>query len=196
MPIVSALRAAGRDSVAVELDGAPWRVLPLEAVVRAGLTTGADLDRGRARTLARERRRLAALTAATDALRRRDLSERGLQARLVRRGVPAVERERALETLRRAGLVDDDRFARRRAEALDERGYGDAFILDDLERQGVAYDAAQAAIEALRPEPERAAAELARRGGGLPAARALARRGFSEESLEGVVARDWPAELG
>jgi SOS response regulatory protein OraA/RecX len=196
VPIVTALRAAGSGRVAVELDGASWRVLPLEAVVRAGLTVGAELDRGRARTMARERRRLAALAAASRALRARDLSEHGLHMRLARRGVAPVERERAVQTLRRAGLVDDDRFAHRRAETLADRGYGDAFIRDDLERQGVGHDAAEAAIGALRPEHERAVDELVRRGGGLRGGRALARRGFSEESLEGVVARDGPAELG
>ena len=40
MAIVSALRAEPRGRVAVELDGASWRVLPAEAVIRAGLAVG------------------------------------------------------------------------------------------------------------------------------------------------------------
>jgi SOS response regulatory protein OraA/RecX len=182
--------------VAVELDGAAWRVLPLEAVVRAGLSVGVELDRGRARLLARERRRLAAVAIASGALRHRDMSERALRERLVRRRVAPAERDRAIETFRRAGLVDDARFALRRAETLAARGYGDAFIRDDLERQGVAPDRIHEALEALDAEDARAAAELARRGGDLRAVRALARRGFTQESLEGVVARDGLAELG
>lgn len=193
---VTALRSSGRGRVAVELDGGPWRTLPLEAVVRAGLAVGATLDRERARILARERRRLAALAAATGALRRRDMSRRALDERLAQRGIAPAERRRTVETLGRAGFVDDERFARSRAEALANRGYGDAFIADDLERRGVEAAAIRAALESLDPESERAFAELERRGGGPRAARALARRGFATESLEHVVARQWPAELG
>ena len=72
MPVVTALRSAGPGKVAVELDGGCWRTLPLEAVVRAGLVAGGELDGGRARTLARARRRLAALEIAAAALRRHD----------------------------------------------------------------------------------------------------------------------------
>jgi regulatory protein len=193
---VTALRSAGRGRVGVELDGVAWRVLPLEAIVRAGLGVGVELDRGRARTLATERRRLAALAVASGALRQRDLSERALSDRLARRRIPPAERERAVETFRRAGLLDDERFARRRAEALAERGYGDAFIRHDLERQGVQPEVVREAVDALEAEADRAAAELARRGADLRAARALARRGFAPESLEGLVARHLPAELG
>ena len=39
-PVVTALRARGRGRVAVELDGAPWRTVPLEAVYAAGLAVG------------------------------------------------------------------------------------------------------------------------------------------------------------
>jgi hypothetical protein len=44
------------------------------------------------------------------------------------------------------------------------------------------------ALEALEPEEERARGAAAALGGGTRAARALARRGFSEESLEAVPA--------
>ena len=37
MPTVTALRDDRRGRVAVELDGAPWRVLPLDVVARAGI---------------------------------------------------------------------------------------------------------------------------------------------------------------
>src|SRR6266511_748438 len=60
MAVVTALRAAGRGRVRVELDGQAWRVLPLEPVVRAGLAEGVELDRARLRTLARELRRACA----------------------------------------------------------------------------------------------------------------------------------------
>ena len=64
MPRVTALRRDRHGHVAVELDGAYWRTLPLDAVLRAGLAVGTELDRPRARTVRRELRRAAALAAA------------------------------------------------------------------------------------------------------------------------------------
>ena len=53
MAVVTALRERPRGRVDVELDGAPWRTLPADAVVRSGLLVGRALDRPTARTLAR-----------------------------------------------------------------------------------------------------------------------------------------------
>jgi regulatory protein len=185
---VTALRADRPGRVAVELDGARWRTLPLEAVVKARLTAGVVLDRERARTLARERRRLAALDTAVSALRRRDRSAAELAARLEARGIAPTEREGALETLGRAGLVDDERVARDRAAALAERGSGDDLIRDDLEQRGIGPDAIAAALAALAPESERAAAIVVRRGASARTARMLAARGFGEEAVHAAVA--------
>jgi len=185
---VTALRAAGAGRVAVELDGDRWRTLPLEAVLRAGLDVGRPVDRQRARGLARELRRLEALGVATRALRRRQRSTQELEERLAERGVAPRERERALATLASSGLVDDERFARARAEALAARGSGDALIRDDLERRGVATDAVEHALAALQPERERAAALVARRGPGPRTARYLAARGFDEDAVAEAVA--------
>jgi len=196
MAVVTALRIAGSRSVAVELDGVRWRTLPLEAVVRAALAVGGELDRPRARTLARERRRLAALEVAARALRSRDRSEQDVRARLERQGVPANERDRAVETLASAGVLDDRRYAAGRAESLARRGYGDAAIRADLERGGVDAERIAAALEELEPERDRAETQLVRLGGGLRALRSLARRGFAEESLEGLVAAPDLTELG
>ncbi len=196
MAVVTALRVAGRRSVAVELDGVRWRTLPLEAVVRAALAVGGELDRPRARTLARERRRLAALEVAARALRSRDRSEQDVRARLERQGVPANERDRAVETLASAGVLDDRRYAAGRAESLARRGYGDAAIRADLERGGVDAERIAAALDELEPERDRAETQLVRLGGGLRALRSLARRGFAEESLEGLVAAPDLTELG
>jgi len=193
---VTALRASGRRSVAVELDGDRWRTLPLEAVVRAGLVAGTELERRQIRVLARERRRLGALQAAVAAVRHRDRSEEDVRTRLERRGVPAGDRERALGTLRRAGVLDDERYAHSRAEGLARKGYGDAAIRNDLERSGVAPDRIAAAIEALPPESERAAEQARRLGGGLRAARSLARRGFGDDVVESIVAAADATELG
>jgi SOS response regulatory protein OraA/RecX len=195
MAVVTALRARG-SRVAVELDGSPWRTLPLEAVVRAGLAEGCELHRERARMLARERRRLRALDLAARALRSRDRSERELLEGLAARGVPPAERGETLATLQRAGLVDDARFAASRAAALAERAYGDAAIRHDLEQRGLATAVVAEALASLAPEPERAATLAGRFGGGLRGARALARRGFGDEALEGLIAGDEGAGVG
>jgi regulatory protein len=195
MAVVTALRVRG-GRVAVELDGSPWRTLPLEAIVRAGLAEGCELHRERARALARERRRLRALDVAAQALRTRDRSERELDDRLAARGVGAADREQALATLQRAGFVDDARFARTRAARMADRGYGDAAIRHDLEQRGLAAEAVAEAVASLAAEPERVAALAGRYGGGVRAARALARRGFGDDALEDLIAGDEGGAVG
>ena len=98
-----------------------------------------------------------AVEPALRALRYRDRSAAELDARLERRGVGEAEREQALETLERIGYVDDERFARTRAEQLADRGSGDALIRHDLEGRGLAAELVEAALAALEPERERAA---------------------------------------
>lgn len=186
-PRVTALRAERGARVRVELDGEPWRVLPLEAVVRAGLAVGIELDRPRARTLGRELRRVGAVKAATRALARRDRPEAELTAHLAARGVAPAARRETVDALERAGYVDDARFAAGRAAALAERGYGDAAIRFDLERQGVDAGPTDEALAALAPEEHRAAAIVARDGSSPRVARRLAARGFDADTVEAVL---------
>jgi len=182
--VVTALRSAGSgDRVRVELDGTLWRTLPLEVVVRAGLATGRPLERTQLRSHE-------ALRASTGALRHRDLSSRELEERLRRRDVAPADRDAAIEALRSAGLLDDERAARSRARSLAERGYGNAAIRADLERRGVAGETIEAAVGELEPESERAAAVVVRRGGGASTARLLARRGFAEDVVETAMAAE------
>lgn len=184
MPTVTALRDVRRGRIAVELDGAPWRTLPVDVVARAGLIEGRILDRAALRLLRRELRRAEAIALASKTLSRRDLTKQGLRRRLERAAVAPATAEESLDVLTRAGFVDDARFAHGRARALAERGYGDAAIRHDLERQGVEGSLAEAALEELEPELERARDLVRRRGPGLKTARFLASKGFGEEALE------------
>jgi regulatory protein len=159
----------------------------VDAVVRAGVLVGRELDRPTARALARALRRSEALRTAGRALRSRDLSAKALEERLARRSVAPAARAEAVEVLAQAGLVDDARFAAGRADALAGRGYGDAAIRADLERQGVGREPAETAIAGLEPEPDRAARLTARRGRSLATARYLAAHGFEAESVEAAV---------
>ena len=184
--VVTALRELPRGKVDVELDGAPWRRVPADAVVRAGLLVGRTLDRETARALGRELRRSAALARATRALAARDRSRQGLDDRLAAAGVAAEPRREALETLERVGLVDDVRFAAGRAAARVGRGHGDAAIRFDLERQGLADEIVAEALAGLEPERERARRLAERRGRGPKTARWLAGRGFEPDTVEEV----------
>jgi SOS response regulatory protein OraA/RecX len=185
---VTALRAAGRGRVRVELDGVAWRTLPLEAVARAGISQGTDLDRARIRTLARELRRARALGVAGRALARRDLSEQRVRERLARAGIAQAGADEAVGALRGVGVLDDRRFASSRAAALAERGLGDAAIRFDLERQGIRAAALEAALSEVEPERDRAERIVSSRGGGAATARYLARRGFGEDAIEAAEA--------
>ena len=184
MPTVTALRENRRGRVAVALDGAPWRVLPVDVVVRAELFEGRMLDRAALRVVRRELRRAEALAVAGRALRARDLSRRRLAERLEQRAVPPAVAAESLSALARAGLVDDARVAQTRAEALAGRGWGDEAIRHRLRSEGIDEPVVQTAVAALDPESERARSLIARRGTGPRTARYLAGRGFGEESVE------------
>jgi regulatory protein len=131
-----------------------------------------------------------ALDLATRALARRDFSERGLRERLVGAGVDETDLDEAVAALRRTGALDDARFAHRRAQALAERGKGDAVVRFDLERQGLEPELVEEALAALEPERERARRIIARHGTGPKTARLLASRGFDHDVLEAAVASD------
>jgi SOS response regulatory protein OraA/RecX len=185
---ISALRERPRGRVEIELDGERWRTVPAGVVVRAGLAVGQVLDRPTAGVLARELRKARAFKGATRALAARDRSRASLDERLARAGFPADARAEALDALQRAGLVDDARLARSRADALAARGYGDAAIKARLAQEGVSGDLALAALEALEPERDRVR-ELFERDGGSPRVlRRLAARGFDRETLAELAA--------
>jgi SOS response regulatory protein OraA/RecX len=184
--VVTALCERKRGRVAVELDGQPWRVLPTDAVVRAGLAVGRPLDRPRARELAREVRRSKALVAATRSLAASDRSRRALEQRLAQAGHSAAAREDAIASLARAGALDDARLAHSRAELLARRGYGDGAIQADLRRRQVAPEAAASAVAALEPEIERLRGTLENEILTPALLRRLAGRGFSRDTLEEV----------
>lgn len=137
-----------------------------------------------------EARAVDAFDVAVRALGAADRTAAELDARLERKGVPAPDREEALERLGRLGYLDDGRVARNRAEQLAARGSGDALVRDDLGRRGVGADEIEAALAELEPEPERAARLVAERGLNPKTARYLASRGFAGETIAALVARD------
>jgi SOS response regulatory protein OraA/RecX len=187
VPTVTALRDDRRGRVAVELDGAPWRVLPVDVVVRSGLSEGRLLDRPTLRSVRRELRRAEALAVAGRALRRRDLSRRRLAERLERAEVAPAAAAESLTALEGAGFVDDERVARARSGALAERGWGDEAIRRRLLGEGFDEPVVAAAIAGLEPESDRSRGVIDRRGAGPRTARYLAGRGFGEEAVEAAL---------
>jgi SOS response regulatory protein OraA/RecX len=177
-PTVTGLRERKRGRIAVELDGRPWRVLPADAIVRAGLAVGRRLDRDAARELARGMRSARALAAATRSLAASDRSQQALEQRLAFAGHPVAAREDAIATLDRAGLLDDARVADSRAELLARRGYGDDAI------RLIPAEAAADAIAALEPELDRARRLFAGQSVTPAVLRRFAGRGFSRDTLD------------
>jgi SOS response regulatory protein OraA/RecX len=182
--VVTGLRELRGGRVAVELDGARWRTLPLDVAARVRLGAGEELDRPRLRELACELRRARALDAALRAIARREQTAAELDSRLRRRRVAPSLRAETVERLAAAGLLDDERYALRRAESLAERGHGDASITWRLARDGVSAEAAAAAVAALPGELERARRLVEARGAGHRTARELTRRGFGEDAVQ------------
>jgi SOS response regulatory protein OraA/RecX len=185
-PTVTGLRERKRGRVAVELDGAPWRVLPTDAVVRAGLGVGRPLDRSTARDLARELRRARALAQATRLLAASGRSRRELEQRLARARHSDSARAEAVGALERAGVLDDARLAESRAELLARRGYGDAAIRADLSRRLIPAEEAARAVAALEPELARIRRLFEGQAVTPALLRRLAGRGFSRDTLEEI----------
>lgn len=186
LPRLTAIRRARPGRVALQVDGRPWRVVPDDVLVRSGLAVGVELDRATLRRFRQELRRAEALATAGRALARRDLSLAGVEDRLSRARVAPPARAAAVAALERAGIVDDERFARGRALSLAERGWGDAAIAARLEAEGVAAGQVAAGLDELPDEGTRAVQLVT----GLERRKAwalLARRGFGEEAIERAI---------
>jgi SOS response regulatory protein OraA/RecX len=137
-----------------------------------------------------------ALDQALRALRHRDRSTVEIDRYLESRGITDDERQTALETLVRTDLIDDRRYAERRAQSLADRGAGDALIRHELAHAGLDPDVVDGALVSLRPERERAEEIVARRGTGPKTARYLTGKGYSYDVVESVIAPSPREALG
>ena len=137
-----------------------------------------------------------AVECALHALRHRDRTEAEIEEHLCARGFSEREREVAVETLRRTGLVSDERFAKARASSLAERGSGNTLIRSKLVEAGVAQELVAGALDAVEPEATRARRIVARRGSSQRTARYLYGKGFSEDVVHAVVAEEDERALG
>jgi regulatory protein len=134
--------------------------------------------------------------AALRLLRHRDRSSAEIDRELEARGVGEDERVQALATLRRTGIVEDARFAERRAATLAERGAGDALITHDLSAAGIEPDLVEAAVAGLPDEHDRARRIVLRRGATPKTVRYLAQKGFMDDVVREAVARAGDEAIG
>jgi regulatory protein len=98
-------------------------------------------------------------------------SRRELETRLRMAGFEDEQITTALDDLERAGLVDDERFARELARARSGRRDGNRAVRSALARAGVATGLAEVVVEDLGDDRERAvalAASRVSRMAGLP----------------------------
>lgn len=186
MPEITGLREVSPREVLVELDGTPWRKIPLVAAARAGLSVGKQLEREDLRLFRRELRRAEALTKATRMLARRPLPRALLEDRLKRKGVAPAALEEAVEVLEQAQYLNDHSYALDRAGSLAERGYGDAAIRYVLEQERVDSGLIEEAIAVLEPELERARALALADPDRKRLLGHLSRRGFDPDTIERI----------
>ena len=118
------------------------------------------------------------------ALARGDRTSFELEQRLLQTGFDPAACADALVRASEAGYLDDARVAGERARRLADRGSSDAGIRAELERRGLDEEGIEAALAAVAPEALRAERLATRLGGGVRAARALARKGFPEDVVE------------
>jgi regulatory protein len=129
-----------------------------------------------------------AVEQALRALRHRERTTGQVDAHLAARGFGELEREAAIETLARTGLVDDRRFAEARAATLARNGGGDALIQHDLAAAGVDREIVEDALAALDDEATRARQVVERRGASARTVRYLVAKGFPADVARTVVA--------
>ncbi len=191
MPEITGLREVSTSAVLVELDGAPWRKIPLTAAARAGLSLGKRLGREDLRLLGRELRRAEAVSKATRMLARRPLSRALLEERLEKRGVAPAARDEAVEALEQANYLNDHSYALERARSLAERGYGDAAVRYILEQERVSSELIEEGIKSLNGELERARAIAAGVRDRKKLLARLARRGFDSDTIEQIAGEEY-----
>jgi regulatory protein len=128
-----------------------------------------------------------AVEAGLKALSRRELSHAELVARLERSGIDSEDAELASSQLTQAGYQSDERAAEERARVLAARLHGDLAIRIDLRRRGISEVDVSSALAGIDPELVRADALARRSRSADQLARALHRKGYTEDTIEAAL---------
>ena len=185
-------RRAGR--VNIYVDGRFAAGVSTETLARSGLRTGDQVDESQLESLRKDEDRAAAKSAALRLLGTRPRSVKELRDRLLEKEFAEGTIQPVLDQLTRAGLLDDDQFARMFIRhTLKLRPAGRIVLRRRLLLRGVDARTADRALDEEMPDPQEHALVVARqllrraRGSskaGDPAIRrrlaaGLARRGFT-----------------
>lgn len=174
----------------------------LATIVATWLKTGQELSEERITSLKAEDEREVTYQKALHFLSYRPRSSAEVNQNLVRRGVPESLAREIVERLQRAGIVNDEEFARAWVENRNTfRPRSRALLKLELRRKGLNDETVQSvlseqedeevlALEAARKYMRRLAGlewpDFRRKLGGF-----LARRGFSYATLAPVVSKVW-----
>jgi regulatory protein len=174
----------------------------LAAIVAAWLKVGQELSEEKAASLKAEDEREITYQKALHFLSYRPRSSAEVQQNLLKRGISEPLAQETVERLQRAGLVNDEQFARAWVENRNAfRPRGRSLLKMELRRKGLNDETVQSvlseqadeetlALEAARKYARRLAGlewlEFRRKLGGF-----LARRGFSYATLAPVVSKVW-----
>ena len=154
------------DTVRVMVQGQLLLTIPRAIAEAEGLSEGRVLDQAAYQRLARSADEEASFRTALRALERRPFARRDLIRRLILKGHPPDAATNAVERAERAGLVDDDQFARHFVLTRAAKGRGPLRLRRDLAALGVERAVIDRALaEVLGPDGEHgpSAVELAQR---------------------------------
>ena len=178
----------------------------LAAITAAWLKVGQPLSDEKIAELRAGDEHEAAYEKALRYLGYRPRSEAELRRHLKEKGIEGETAEGVLARLKRAGLADDDSFARFWVENREAfRPRGKRAVAAELRQRGVSREAIEVAVAEVNEEEAawKAASDRARRlkGRSWPEFRAklggfLARRGFNYETISPVVRRAWQEMTG
>lgn len=162
--IVTRIRPDARASncVVVDVDGARFASVPVEAVNELGLAKGVQLDESRRERLAYLGDVEGAKRVALRLLRLRPRSVQEMLRKLRERGHDPSAVAEVVGRLETQGLLDDSAFAEHYARVRSARGHGRGRLLSDLLARGVERRVAERAIDSVLAEDDVDELEAAR----------------------------------
>lgn len=203
MSVITRLTTArSRDSrINIYLDGKYSFCLPVDVVVKEGLTTNQELSSGQVKALAAADRHRRCLNTAIRYLAYRPRSESEVRQRLRQRGFEDEYVEKVVADLKEQGLIDDADFARFWKENRQDFSPRSRWLTGvELQRKGITRELIEQVVDEVDDDDSayRAASSKARHLSSYdyPLFRRrlgehLKRRGFTYEVINNAIARVW-----
>ncbi|MGQ0703200.1 MAG: regulatory protein RecX [Gemmatimonadales bacterium] len=142
------------DTVRVMVQGQLLLTIPRAVALAEQLAEGQVLEATIYERLARSADEEASYRTALRCLERRPFARRDLMRRLILKGHPPEAAARAVERAERAGLVDDDQYARHFVLTRAAKGRGPLRLRRDLAALGIDRKVIDRALETLGPAGE------------------------------------------